>query len=45
MGYADESIGSKYLSPIGWIYSGGTEGARSVLSAIASSVIGVAGRS
>jgi uncharacterized membrane protein len=43
LGYADESVGTKYLAHLGWIYSGGAQGARSVLSAIAGSVIGVAG--
>jgi uncharacterized membrane protein len=43
MSFADEAIGAKTAAHLGWIYSGGPEGARGVLSAIAGSVIGVAG--
>jgi uncharacterized membrane protein len=43
MGHVEESFGHKYIASIAWIYSGGADGARGVLSAIASSVIGVAG--
>ncbi len=43
MGYIDETVGSTYVSKVGWVYSGGADGARGVLSAIAGSVIGVAG--
>lgn len=43
MSFADEAVDAKTAVHLGWIYSGGPEGARGVLSAIAGSVIGVAG--
>lgn len=43
LGKADEELGATFAGKVGWIYSGGPEGARGVLSAIAGSVMGVAG--
>ncbi|CAN5704015.1 DUF2254 domain-containing protein [soil metagenome] len=43
MAKVDEGYGAKFVRELGWIYTGGPDGARSVLSAIASSVMGVAG--
>ena len=43
MAYVDESFSSEFIEHVNWIYTGGPEGARAVLSAIASSVMGVAG--
>ena len=43
MAKLDGLYGASYVRELGWIYTGGPEGARGVLSAIASSVIGVAG--
>jgi uncharacterized membrane protein len=43
MGRVDEAIGRRLAAHLGWIYTGGPQGARGVLSAIAGSVIGVAG--
>jgi len=40
---ADGRIGHEVVERLGWIYTGGAEGARGVLSAIASSMITVAG--
>lgn len=39
----DERIGSKALRGLPWVYGGSADGARSMLAAIAGSVIGVAG--
>lgn len=39
----DQRSGETLIDQVGWIYSGGPEGARAVLSTIAGSVIGVAG--
>ncbi|RYG25776.1 DUF2254 domain-containing protein [bacterium] len=39
----DQSLRDEVVRELGWIYTGGPEGARSVLSVIAGSVIGVAG--
>jgi uncharacterized membrane protein len=41
--HLDISVKEKVIEKIGWIYAGGPEGARSVLAAIASSMITVAG--
>lgn len=43
MAEVDEAYGSKFVQELGWIYTGGPDGARGVLSAIGSSVMGVAG--
>jgi len=43
VGKVDTLLGAKFAAKLGWIYTGGPEGARGVLSAIAGSVIGVAG--
>lgn len=43
MAKVDGLYGASYVRELGWIYTGGPEGARGVLSAISSSVIGVAG--
>lgn len=43
MAEVDEAYGAKFVRELGWIYTGGPDGARGVLSAIASSVMGVAG--
>jgi uncharacterized membrane protein len=39
----DEVSGETLIEEVGWVYSGGPEGARAVLSTIAGSVLGVAG--
>ena len=39
----DHRLGEKTLDGMSWVYGGGPEGARSVLLAIASSILGVAG--
>ena len=43
MAKLDGLYGASYVRELGWIYTGGPEGARGVLSAISGSVIGVAG--
>ncbi len=43
LGRVDTMVGEKFAANLGWIYTGGPQGARGVLSAIAGSVIGVAG--
>ena len=43
MAELDEAFGAEFIRSMGWIYSGGPDGARGVLTAISSSVIGVAG--
>ncbi|RYG85598.1 DUF2254 domain-containing protein, partial [bacterium] len=43
MARVDAEFGAKFVRNLGWIYTGGPDGARSVLGAIAGSVIGVAG--
>lgn len=43
MGWVDDRAGSEITQELGWIYGGGHEGARSVLSTVASSMITVAG--
>ena len=43
MAHVDEALGARFVRSLSWIYSGGPDGARGVLSSIASSVIGVAG--
>lgn len=43
MAKVDANLSDNFARSVGWIYSGGPEGARGVLSAISSSVIGVAG--
>lgn len=40
---ADRTVSDAVIRKLGWIYSGGPEGARGVLSTIAASVMGVAG--
>jgi uncharacterized membrane protein len=39
----DQSVTKKWLGTLGWVYSGGTEGASAVLQTIASSMITIAG--
>ncbi|MEO7274269.1 MAG: DUF2254 domain-containing protein [Vicinamibacterales bacterium] len=39
----DQALTGKFLSQLSWVYTGGPEGARAVLSTIASSMITVAG--
>lgn len=39
----DETLTARYLSHLSWVYTGGAEGARAVLSTIAASMITVAG--
>lgn len=39
----DEAVSTKLLGTLPWVYAGGPEGARAVLSTIAGSMIGVAG--
>lgn len=41
--WADARLGSEWVSSIQWVYSGGPEGARSLLSTVASSMVTVAG--
>ena len=43
MAKVDAAFGIKFVRSLGWIYTGGPDGARGVLGAIAGSVIGVAG--
>lgn len=39
----DERVGDKFSGPLVWIYQGGADGARAMLAAIATAVLGVAG--
>lgn len=39
----DEAVGEDWLERMGWIYSGGAEGARQLLSTVAGSMIAIPG--
>ncbi len=41
--YLDQHVQEKWIDAVGWIWAGGADGAREVLSTIASSMINVAG--
>lgn len=43
MGWVDRNLGDGVVDEVGWLYTGGPEGARSLLSTVASSMITVAG--
>lgn len=39
----DEAVGNRVLEKVGWVWAGGPEGARGLLSTVAGSMITVAG--